>query len=304
MEDSKMKEIESKMEKFWDVYSSRYLDSVSLPTSTLMSNMVALGRVHKRHTILDAGCGPGFSTQILSLHIPNYNSTVYAFDFSNEMVKLCKSVYSENTDFNSNQDNHWELSEIDPNSKINVEKDTEEIRKSKIGKVVKFFQGSVSQLPFEDEQFDCYISNLVLNLCTEPGKAVKECFRVLKSGGVAVISIWGDRGRSVASYDLIKDIKEKHGFKQPGKSPYHLAEDIDKLKGFFSDAGFTDFRLQYTSYVFDCYSIKDYIDRFELINDEVWSKVKDDVEKEIQKQVVDQKVLPVNSCLIIVAFKP
>lgn len=58
---------------------------------------------------------------------------------------------------------------------------------------VEFRQGSVYQLPFEDQQFDAVFSHAVLEHLSDPAAAVKEYRRVLKRGGVVGLRA-GDLG--------------------------------------------------------------------------------------------------------------
>ena len=43
----------------------------------------------------------------------------------------------------------------------------------------------------EDESFDVYLACLSLQIVPEPIKMLNEAFRVLKKGGKAAMSIWG-----------------------------------------------------------------------------------------------------------------
>jgi len=48
---------------------------------------------------------------------------------------------------------------------------------------------SAYAIPEEDESFDCAICNSVLEHLEEPERAIRECYRLLKPGGVAVYSV-------------------------------------------------------------------------------------------------------------------
>ncbi len=53
---------------------------------------------------------------------------------------------------------------------------------------VEFRQGEATALPAEDSSIDVVISNCVINLVTDKGRAFREAFRVLRAGGVLSIS--------------------------------------------------------------------------------------------------------------------
>jgi len=49
--------------------------------------------------------------------------------------------------------------------------------------------GTVYNIPAKDEEFDCALCTAVLEHLAEPELALKECWRVLKRGGVAIYSV-------------------------------------------------------------------------------------------------------------------
>ncbi len=53
---------------------------------------------------------------------------------------------------------------------------------------VEFVQGDIEEMPLPDNSFDVVISNCVLNLVPDKGKAFAQIFRVLKKGGHFCIS--------------------------------------------------------------------------------------------------------------------
>lgn len=93
--------------------------------------------------VLDAGCGYGQWTRSLS----DLNKQVYGIDLDANKLKIAQT---KNT-FKKNN--------------------------------VKFYQGSIEKMPFENETFDCIFSYSVL-YWTDYRKTIKEFFRVLKPSGV------------------------------------------------------------------------------------------------------------------------
>jgi len=60
---------------------------------------------------------------------------------------------------------------------------------SKLGYLnVHFVAGDIEDMPFEDDRFDVVISNCVLNLVPDKGRAFAELLRVLKPGGHFCVS--------------------------------------------------------------------------------------------------------------------
>lgn len=59
---------------------------------------------------------------------------------------------------------------------------------------VNFVQGSVLELPFEDESFDFVFSNGVLHHTLSTEKGLQELFRVLKPGGGCWLYLYGGKG--------------------------------------------------------------------------------------------------------------
>lgn len=104
----------------------------------------------KRGKILDLGCGNG-------KHFPYINGEVYGVDFSENMLEFAKQM-SDKNELNTNltKSNAWNL-------------------------------------PFQSDFFDAAIFVAVLHCIASSEKrekALKELFRVLKSGAEAFITVW------------------------------------------------------------------------------------------------------------------
>jgi ubiquinone/menaquinone biosynthesis C-methylase UbiE len=94
--------------------------------------------------------------------------------------------------------------------KLDISEDTKEIRNTKTGKVFKFMEGDCENFKFKDEQFDCINSSLVLMLTSNAEKMIQEAYRVLKTGGCAGFSIFGNRNESKNFINLYFDNFEKY----------------------------------------------------------------------------------------------
>ena len=75
---------------------------------SLMTTLIGLLRLNTRSKILEAGCGPGLTTKLLTNDMSS-NSIAYCVDLSPKMLEKAKENFLNNDDFNSNQNNHWEV---------------------------------------------------------------------------------------------------------------------------------------------------------------------------------------------------
>lgn len=102
--------------------------------------------LHKGHTVLDCGCGPGTITLGIATVISP--GVVTGIDFGESQIE---------------------------NSKQNA---TDRGLKN-----ARFQTGSCYSLPFDDSSFDCVFSHALMEHLSDPSKAITECLRVLKPGG-------------------------------------------------------------------------------------------------------------------------
>jgi SAM-dependent methyltransferase len=110
----------------------------------------------KDSLVLEAGCGVGAQTKIITLQNPqsNFISIDISNDSINEAQKLIESLKIKN---------------------------------------VEFRQADIFNLPFKDDTFDSIIVCFVLEHLNHPIKALTELKRVLKNGGTIMV-IEGDHG--------------------------------------------------------------------------------------------------------------
>lgn len=102
------------------------------------SALISLVKPLSPKTILDAGCGEGFSMNKLSIN--GIGEKIEGIEFSKEAISFGKKLF--------------------PN--------------------LIFREGSVYNLPYEDDSFDLIICTEVLEHLEEPAKALKEMLRVSK----------------------------------------------------------------------------------------------------------------------------
>jgi ubiquinone/menaquinone biosynthesis C-methylase UbiE len=100
--------------------------------------------------VLDAGCGNGYLSRLLS----KKGAEVVGIDISRRAIEMAKEMED----------------------------------RTKMG--IKYHVGSVSDLSlFEDRSFDIVVSNIVLTGIQDIDAAIKEFYRVLRTGGKLVISL-------------------------------------------------------------------------------------------------------------------
>lgn len=115
-------------------------------------NPTALASLKEGETVLDIGSGAGFDCFIAANKVGG-KGKVIGVDMTPEMVKKAKA--------NAKKSNYTN---------------------------VDFRLGEIEKLPVDNNSIDVVISNCVINLVPDKGKAFKEILRVLKPGGRMLIS--------------------------------------------------------------------------------------------------------------------
>ena len=157
-----LNDLENKTRSIFHKIHTKHLSektSVSRLRSLLSMKNFGLNKSYlKNKKCLDAGCGSSFHGSINLLRMGAQE--VVAID-------LNKTIFS------------------------NIKKIKKEIPK---GKKLTVKVANVLNLPFEKESFDFVLCQGVMHHTSNPEKAVKECYRVLKKGGYAYFQICGKGG--------------------------------------------------------------------------------------------------------------
>lgn len=100
-------------------------------------------------------------------------------------------------------------------------------------KNVKFLQGDVGALPFEDESFDIVISLNGFHAFPDKEAAYRETFRILKKGGIFTGCFYVE-GSCAKTDKMIRRFYIKSGFFTP---PFETVESLQtRLSGMYSEA--------------------------------------------------------------------
>ena len=120
-----------------------------LPPFKMLRIMVVrkLKKMRPSGILVDIGCGPGYFTGDMARALPEVN--IIAADISDEMLERAKD----------------QLSSPD------------------IADRIRYQQGDIHSLPFEDNSLDFVVSTLSLHHWADPSRAFREIHRVLKPNG-------------------------------------------------------------------------------------------------------------------------
>lgn len=156
-------------------------------------NPLAFASLKTGEAVLDLGSGGGFDCFLARRHVGEQGKVI-GVDMTREMIDLART------------------------------------NATRLGySNVAFIEGSMEDLPVEDDTIDVVISNCVINLSLDKERVFRETFRVLKPGGRLAVS---DVVATAELPDVIKqDLKLRAGC-IAGAEPVSVIEDILRNTGF------------------------------------------------------------------------
>lgn len=105
---------------------------------------------------------------------------------------------------------------------------------------IEFRQASADALPFADGEFDGIAGNLVLHHLGSPEKALEEAARVLRKGGKAGFTVWGDLSKLEAFGLFFAAMGEQGSAEELPHGPLFGVSDFDVFHDMVRQAGFHD----------------------------------------------------------------
>lgn len=96
------------------------------------------------------------------------------------------------------------------------------------------------KLPFADNCFEAYVSNLSLMIVQHRERMIQEAFRVLKPGARACISTWGHE-ENMSVFRIFRQAHTNIGRQPPANDfdrYWALTSDLNEFRKMFVDAGF------------------------------------------------------------------
>ena len=222
----------------WNDCSQAYADeaeSGSLQSAMTLYNLV---NATKAKRIIDAGCGPGLSSQALVSTLMKTNTTLYCLDIAEKMVDMCDCRFRSN-DFSKNPDNCYrrlDYSDVRTTEKLDQVESNSKVGPT--GRRVYSMVADVEQMPFPASTFDAYTANMVLQFTPNYLNMLCEAYRILKSGGKAAFSVWG-REENCSFVTFVPDILEKHGVRVDPDLDYNFDSlDVEQIIEDAKELGF------------------------------------------------------------------
>jgi len=143
----------------WDRASKYYEDYWQRQLEPVQVRLTELAVIQEGEQVLDVACGTGLvSFPVASLVGPA--GTLFGVDISEGMIEIARTITAE-----------------------------------KVLGQARFKRMDAEDLQIDDSSYDVAICALGLMYVPQPQKALQEMYRVLKPGGRAVASVWGQRNR-------------------------------------------------------------------------------------------------------------
>lgn len=304
----------------WNDCSKTYADETESVTLQSAMNLYNLVNVSKAKRIIDAGCGPGLSSQVLMNTLMKSGSTLYWVDIAEKMIDLLEEKFKHEGWINESHTIDEDSSDMESDDcysqiqcqnvtsyqriHLNSERKIDHLeyyennlKVGSNGKRVFSMVSDIEQLPFPDSSFDAYVSNLVIQFTPNYISALFEAQRVLWKGGKAAFSVWG-REENCTFLTFLPDILDRNGIKvDPDLDVDFTLLDPDQIMEDAKDLGFSSAKKLHLPFYYSIMNGQEMWEflnsstsckQLQALNEQTRQKVKEDVIKEFDQRFGEQ----------------
>ena len=185
--------------------------------------------------VLEVGAGAGLAAKIFVQSLMAPGSQYFITDIAEGMISETEKAINESGWLD--QAGH-KMQRLREDMRVDLATLEPEVKDKSVFPLV----ADAMSLPFPDETFDSYTSQLTIPVVPEPKKMVSEAYRVLKKGGITAISAVGRENHTefIGLYqDVVKATFPDLAVKCTQETDYQ------EMKEMFVDAGFSSVKLFY-----------------------------------------------------------
>lgn len=190
----------------WDQRTNWYMQ---FETYSFQGTMTCLAMTNAQacKSVLEVACSSGHHSEIIAKAFLSPGARLVSCDFSHNFVELMKERY-QNSEFTKIPANsvHVDMRDFVSDSKLMA--DLPQPKGNE--RHVYGCMADNMRLPFADESFDCYISNLSLMIVPDHRLQIREAYRVLQPGSWACFGVWGRPERTI-QFNLVNKAMEQLG---------------------------------------------------------------------------------------------
>lgn len=121
---------------------------------------------------------------------------------------------------------------------------------------------SAEDIPFEDGEFDAVTGGFVLHHCGRPQSVLEESYRVLREGGRAGFTVWGDPAKLEAFGLFFAAVEEHAGAAELPHGPLFGVSDFAVFHDMLQEAGFRDTSVKELDISWQTRSLEPYLTAF------------------------------------------
>lgn len=210
----------NKIKQFWNDFVTDYeavAENATLQSSTILYSMT---KIKNKQRVCEVGVGCGQAPRMYISQLMPKGAAYFASDISDEMVKTFEKRFDES---DSKLNPKVKLQPLELADMHDCEKLIEDAG-SDVERKCFITEANNEKLPYPDEFFDCYISNLSLMIVDNHHNQLLEAYRVLQPGGVAGFTVWGRKENTLFFTILPRLLEKLELYQMPkgGKNHFHL----------------------------------------------------------------------------------